>query len=153
MSDQIRTYGLKYKARCMCSQRGYTEKSRFFVGTMTLREENQVHLIQVEEDEIVCHNLFGHPSEVWCMTSSPDDPLLLFTSSQSLVDSSSYSFSPYKKTESSNPIDKLPSPYNVCLWRLEEDEFNSHLKPILSLHKSGSSQKGPLPSPTKQYHF
>eukprot|EP01091_Cochliopodium_minus_P009775 TRINITY_DN2481_c1_g1_i1.p1 TRINITY_DN2481_c1_g1~~TRINITY_DN2481_c1_g1_i1.p1 ORF type:complete len:400 (-),score=133.02 TRINITY_DN2481_c1_g1_i1:74-1273(-) len=175
MSEHLRTYGLKYKARCMCAQRGNAEKTRFFIGTMTLREENQVHLIQVEEDEIICQNLFGHPSEVWCMTSSPDDPSLLFTSSQSLLDSSSFSFpsplskSPSSPSSSSSYVSnntssnttgentqkttggKTMDPYNVCLWKLSsEEETNSLLHPLLSLHKHDPSSSKSLRSPTKQ---
>lgn len=154
MTEHLRTYGLKYKARCMCAQRGYAEKTRFFVGTLTLREENQVHLIQVEEEEIICQSLFAHSQEVWCMTSSPENPLHLFTSSQSLVDSSSYTLPSYSSP--SPPLSSLSqtlSPFNVCLWKLEEDEVNPHLHPLLSLHKPSHSLQRPLPAPTKQFAF
>jgi len=74
-------YGLTAKARCITSQTAETEKNVFLVGTLGLREDNEIHLIEVREDggEIKCLNIFNHPYEIWSISSCPSNPSLLFT--------------------------------------------------------------------------
>lgn len=76
-------YGLPAKARCITAQQAETEKNRFFVGTLSLREDNEIHLIEVREgdrdNDIACINIFSHPFEIWSLTTSPSNPNLFFT--------------------------------------------------------------------------
>jgi len=76
-------YGLPAKARCITSQLAETEKNRFLVGSLSLREDNEIHLIEVRESDrdrdIVCVNIFTHPCEIWSLTASPSNSNLFFT--------------------------------------------------------------------------
>ena len=58
---------------------------RFLVGTGSVRDENEVHLVEYDEDQntLSLVSLFSHPAEVWALCSSPTDPALFFSSSQS----------------------------------------------------------------------
>lgn len=81
---QISNYLLiksKKKARSMAAQLGETEKIRFIIGTQSLREENEIHLIEVskEDVEVRCINIFNHREEIWSITACPSDPLKFFT--------------------------------------------------------------------------
>lgn len=44
-------YSLPYKARCIAPQLAHEDNSRFFAGTTTLKEENEVRAIYI-----------GHPA-------------------------------------------------------------------------------------------
>eukprot|EP00743_Colponemidia_sp_Colp-15_P002149 GILK01002331.1.p1 GENE.GILK01002331.1~~GILK01002331.1.p1 ORF type:complete len:364 (+),score=57.69 GILK01002331.1:43-1092(+) len=74
-------YGLRYQSRCMSALMGDQDRHCFLVGTQSLRDENEVHLIEYQEDnhEIVCEGVYRHPNEIWSITACPSDPKLLFT--------------------------------------------------------------------------
>jgi hypothetical protein len=77
------TYGgLKYKACALEAQKGHTESSRFFLATSSLVEPNQVHLIELneEDEELTCVNVYPHPDAVSSIAASPTDAMLLVTS-------------------------------------------------------------------------
>lgn len=84
-TDEALVYGLPLKARCLVAQAGETEKNCFLVGSLSLREENELHLIEVKEDtgrdhlDVACTGHFSHPKEIWHIAPSPSDPLLLYT--------------------------------------------------------------------------
>jgi len=75
-------YGLTAKARCITSQVAETEKNRFLVGTLSLREDNEIHLIEVREEggDIGVVNIFNHPFEIWALSACPSNPSLLISS-------------------------------------------------------------------------
>ncbi|KAK1262162.1 WD repeat-containing protein DWA2 [Acorus gramineus] len=73
--------GLKYQARCIADVRADTDQTCFLAGTLTLREENEIHLIRLSPAsagvgvELVCDGLFYHPSgEIWDLSSCPFNP-------------------------------------------------------------------------------
>mmetsp|Transcript_11473 Transcript_11473/g.19495 ORF Transcript_11473/g.19495 Transcript_11473/m.19495 type:complete len:358 (-) Transcript_11473:56-1129(-) len=74
-------YHLKFQSRCIASQVGETERNRFIVGTTSLREENEIHLIQYHEDtsDITCDRVYSHPNEIWSIAPCPHDASLFFT--------------------------------------------------------------------------
>eukprot|EP00753_Platysulcus_tardus_P004954 PLAT1279.2.p1 GENE.PLAT1279.2~~PLAT1279.2.p1 ORF type:complete len:445 (-),score=126.80 PLAT1279.2:69-1343(-) len=74
-------YGLKYQGRCIAAQLGEIERHRFFVGTTSLREENEIHLIEFNDvsNEITCEKVFNHPEEVWALAPHPTRKRDLFT--------------------------------------------------------------------------
>lgn len=76
-----RTYGVKFQARCIAAQTGEKHHTRFLVGTLSLREENEVHLIQLADDgsEVSCEGLYLHQHEIWDMAACPFDPMLVAT--------------------------------------------------------------------------
>ena len=43
MGDRGVTYGLKYQARALVALQAENQKSRWLVGTNSLREDNEVH--------------------------------------------------------------------------------------------------------------
>ena len=56
-------YGVKHQARCIRAQLADAEHHRFLVGTVALREENEVHLIELNEEvnELNVVGQFKHP--------------------------------------------------------------------------------------------
>uniref|UniRef100_I1QL26 EIPR1-like beta-propeller domain-containing protein n=1 Tax=Oryza glaberrima TaxID=4538 RepID=I1QL26_ORYGL len=67
--------GLKYQARCIADVRAAAGSTTFLAGTLSLKEENEVHLIRFSpaESELVCDGLFYHPNEIWDLKSCPFD--------------------------------------------------------------------------------
>ncbi|XP_028083269.1 WD repeat-containing protein DWA2-like isoform X1 [Camellia sinensis] len=74
-------YGLKYQARCIVDVKADTDHTSFIAGTLSLKEENEVHLIRLSSDgtELVCEGLFSHPNEIWDLSSCPFDRRILST--------------------------------------------------------------------------
>eukprot|EP01105_Mastigella_eilhardi_P005892 TRINITY_DN17577_c0_g1_i1.p1 TRINITY_DN17577_c0_g1~~TRINITY_DN17577_c0_g1_i1.p1 ORF type:complete len:395 (-),score=107.86 TRINITY_DN17577_c0_g1_i1:64-1248(-) len=84
-------YGITNKARCIAAQTK-TDNSRFFVGTLAINAENEVHLIEVNDQASLGD---GHESpirkvavyphkggEIWHLAASPVEPSLLATGYQ-----------------------------------------------------------------------
>uniref|UniRef100_A0A453RRH8 EIPR1-like beta-propeller domain-containing protein n=1 Tax=Aegilops tauschii subsp. strangulata TaxID=200361 RepID=A0A453RRH8_AEGTS len=73
--------GLKYQARCITDVRADAGSTTFLAGTLSLKEENEVHLIRLlpGENELVCDGLFYHPNEIWDLKSCPFDHRLFST--------------------------------------------------------------------------
>jgi EARP and GARP complex-interacting protein 1 len=69
------------KARAICSQEGESEIKRFLIGTQSLKQSNQVHLIEYDDETnslVKC--IFGHKEgEIWHIASSPNDKQQLLT--------------------------------------------------------------------------
>ncbi|KAF4378490.1 hypothetical protein G4B88_027550 [Cannabis sativa] len=74
-------YGLKYQARCISDVKADTDHTTFLTGTLTLKEENEVHLIRISSGgtELVCEGLFSHPNEIWDLASCPFDQRIFST--------------------------------------------------------------------------
>nr|XP_043631940.1 WD repeat-containing protein DWA2-like [Erigeron canadensis] len=74
-------YGLKYQARCIADVKADTDHTSFLTGTLSLKEENEVHLIRLSSDgtELVCEGLFSHPNEIWDLASCPFDQRIFST--------------------------------------------------------------------------
>ncbi|KAL2895491.1 WD repeat-containing protein DWA2 [Bienertia sinuspersici] len=74
-------YGLKYQARCIADVKADTDHTSFIAGTISLKEENEVHLIRLSNGgtELVCEGLFSHPNEIWDLASCPYDQRIFST--------------------------------------------------------------------------
>ncbi|KAF5747222.1 WD repeat-containing protein DWA2-like [Tripterygium wilfordii] len=74
-------YGLKYQARCLSDVKADTDHTSFIAGTLSLREENEVHLIRLSSGgtELICEGLFSHPNEIWDLASCPFDQRIFST--------------------------------------------------------------------------
>ncbi|XP_054810151.1 WD repeat-containing protein DWA2-like isoform X2 [Prosopis cineraria] len=74
-------YGLKYQARCISNVKADTDHTSFLAGTLSLKEENEVHLIRLSPSghELFCEGLFSHPSEIWDLSSCPFDQRIFST--------------------------------------------------------------------------
>lgn len=72
-------YGLKHQARAMVAQLGETEYHRFFLGTNTVREPNEIHWIEFSEDSNEIHALavLPHESEIWSLATTSSHPDLI----------------------------------------------------------------------------
>ncbi|CAA6663269.1 unnamed protein product [Spirodela intermedia] len=70
--------GLKYQARCIADVKADANNTSFLAGTLSLKEENEVHLIRLSPSaaELVCEGLFYHPGEIWDLASCPFDSRL-----------------------------------------------------------------------------
>lgn len=73
--------GLKYQARCIADVRADPRHTSFLAGTLSLKEENEVHLIRLSPSgtELVCDGLFYHPNEIWDLKSCPFDQRIFST--------------------------------------------------------------------------
>jgi hypothetical protein len=69
-----------FQTRSLAAQFG-TEKLRFFVGTLSLKERNQIHHIEVNDNvtEIRRLGIYEHPFEIWAISSCPTEKDLLCT--------------------------------------------------------------------------
>ncbi|KMZ65363.1 Protein TSSC1 [Zostera marina] len=67
--------GLKYQARCIADVKADANSISFLAGTLSLKDENEVHLIRLSASgtELVCDGLFYHPTEIWDLSSCPFD--------------------------------------------------------------------------------
>ncbi|XP_010498488.1 PREDICTED: WD repeat-containing protein DWA2 [Camelina sativa] len=74
-------YGLKYQARCIADVKADTDYTSFLTGTLSLKEENEVHLLRLSSggSELICEGLFSHPNEIWDLASSPFDQRIFST--------------------------------------------------------------------------
>lgn len=74
-------YGLKYQARCIADVKADTDHTSFIAGTLSLKEENEVHLIRLGSGgtELICEGLFSHPNEIWDLASCPFDQRIFST--------------------------------------------------------------------------
>jgi len=81
-------YGLRHQARALAAQSspqistGDANHHRFIVGSMNIREENEIHLIEYNEDsnDLLCMAVYAFPHEVWHLSPSPSDAWLVFAS-------------------------------------------------------------------------
>ncbi|XP_045157932.2 EARP and GARP complex-interacting protein 1-like isoform X1 [Mercenaria mercenaria] len=96
-------YGLEFQARALAAQAGETDQIRFIVGTQSLRQENQVHHIDFDdENNVINKNVFMHrEGEMWHISASTVDKSLLTTC--------------YNKTSESK------AEMRAALWRLPGD--------------------------------
>ncbi|TPX37104.1 hypothetical protein SmJEL517_g00904 [Synchytrium microbalum] len=77
-------YGLKQQARSLACQLAESERNRFFVGTYGVRQDNEIHLLDFDEDEFeISSQIYKHPDEIWSMSPSPSSTDLLFTTHSS----------------------------------------------------------------------
>ncbi|XP_018440432.1 WD repeat-containing protein DWA2 isoform X2 [Raphanus sativus] len=74
-------YGLKYQARCISDVKADTDYTSFLTGTLSLKEENEVHLLRLTSggSELICEGLFSHPNEIWDLSSCPFDQRIFST--------------------------------------------------------------------------
>lgn len=70
-------YGLEFNARSLTTQQD-AEEIRFFIGTQILNQKNQIHMIELDEENNKLHaKIFPHDfGEIWKLTSSPNDKLI-----------------------------------------------------------------------------
>lgn len=75
-------YGGKLQSRCLVAQEANSEQHRFLIGSTSLREENEVQLIDYNQESgmATCLHVFPHAHEIWHMSPSPRDASLLITS-------------------------------------------------------------------------
>ncbi|CAM8912503.1 unnamed protein product [Rhodiola kirilowii] len=125
-------YGLKYQARCIADVKADTDHTTFIAGTLSLKEENEVHLIRLTSDgtELICEGLFSHPNEIWDLASCPFDQRIFSTV--------------YSTGES----------YGAAIWQIPElyGQLNSpQLERIASLDAHTSKIKSVLWWPSGRY--
>ncbi|KAG6477054.1 hypothetical protein ZIOFF_066306 [Zingiber officinale] len=77
--------GLKYQvamaARCIADVKADVDHTSFLAGTLSLKEENEVHLIRLSPlgSELIYDGLFYHPNEIWDLKTCPFDPRIFST--------------------------------------------------------------------------
>ena len=77
--EQAVIYGLEHPSRALCAQTlpDGCEQVRFLVGTASVRQENQVHVIDYDEEaDLLTTRTLQHPKgEVWSIASAADGGL------------------------------------------------------------------------------
>ncbi|KAG0587198.1 hypothetical protein KC19_2G147600 [Ceratodon purpureus] len=70
-----------FQARCISAQTADRENNRWLVGTLSLRYENEVHVLQLGENssELVCQGLYTHRDEIWDIAACPFNTSLFST--------------------------------------------------------------------------
>lgn len=71
--DGSASYLLKRQARALAALEGDTDRNRFLVASLELRDANELQVLDFNEDtnEVVCMRAFTHPHETWHMASCP----------------------------------------------------------------------------------
>ncbi|KAG6501787.1 hypothetical protein ZIOFF_041671 [Zingiber officinale] len=69
------------QARCIADVKADIDHTSFLAGTLSLKEENEVHLIRLSPSgsELICDGLFYHPNEIWDLKTCPFDPRIFST--------------------------------------------------------------------------
>ncbi|KAG6514145.1 hypothetical protein ZIOFF_024486 [Zingiber officinale] len=69
------------QARCIADVKADIDHTSFLAGTLSLKEENEVHLIRLSPSgsEFICDGLFYHPNEIWDLKTCPFDPRIFST--------------------------------------------------------------------------
>lgn len=67
----LESQGRALTARALAARAGETEKINFFCGTQSLRNENQVHLLEYDEERgILDKTVHQHsPGEIWLVSA------------------------------------------------------------------------------------
>jgi len=70
------------QAKVLCPQKTSKERSRFFIGTCSLHEENEINLVDYSEDSNSLQSLqaFSHPDQIVSLDTSSHDSGLIVTS-------------------------------------------------------------------------
>ncbi|KAH7300812.1 hypothetical protein KP509_24G079800 [Ceratopteris richardii] len=87
---------------------GYTTNS-FLVGTLSLREQNEVHLIKYSANtgDVACEGLYSHAQEIWDLASCPFDPLIFSTAYASTGDFGALVWRISEHSKRTNQLEKL----------------------------------------------
>ncbi|CAG9532797.1 unnamed protein product [Cercopithifilaria johnstoni] len=74
-------YGIDLPARSIVGLPAEQERTLFLVGTLSLKQDNQVCLLEVDDDWLqITKRSFNHPAgEIWFMSSSPVDSNVVAT--------------------------------------------------------------------------
>ena len=73
-------YGLNYKSRCIVGVLGETDKTQFMVGTLSIKDQNEIHIFEVPKDGADLGVIvFPHKQEIWGLAPSYADKELLFS--------------------------------------------------------------------------
>lgn len=81
-------HGLELPSRCICPQSAETNITRFLVGTQSLRQENQIHFIEFDdENNVIDKTAYSHPyGEIWHLSANYNDPQIFTSCYQSFED-------------------------------------------------------------------
>eukprot|EP01112_Ceratiomyxa_fruticulosa_P013783 TRINITY_DN3894_c0_g1_i1.p1 TRINITY_DN3894_c0_g1~~TRINITY_DN3894_c0_g1_i1.p1 ORF type:complete len:370 (+),score=57.12 TRINITY_DN3894_c0_g1_i1:172-1281(+) len=114
------TYGIRSKARCIASVHGEPDRNLFMIGSQSLKDDNEVHLIEVtngtpEQSTINCLHIFPHPYEIWSISPSPTNPNLFFTVYNSGLE------------------------YKTSLWKITDKDSQSHSRLEQQVELTGHS--------------
>ena len=81
------SYQMPKQARHLTALEGDTDHNKFVLCSQELRDDNEVHVIDFNEDtnEVFCQRVYTHPNEVWACAScpAPEHSDLLFTTHDS----------------------------------------------------------------------
>jgi len=120
-------YDVNGKSRCLCPQTAEKQLSRFFVGTLLLRESNQIHQIEVDEEvtEAVTVATYEHGPEIWFLTSSPHRKDFLMTAYNASLEFGASLWKIYEEEGKIEELFKLPKhngSINTLLWHPAEEK-------------------------------
>ena len=83
LSQGTCAYQMKQQARCLIALEGDTDRNRFVLGSLELKGDNELHVLEFNEDtnEVSCQKAFAHANEIWSCAScpAPEHSELVFT--------------------------------------------------------------------------
>lgn len=69
-------YGLEFNSRSLTTQQD-SDEIRFFIGTQIINGKNQIHSVEIDDNNKLHAKVFSHDfGEIWKLTSCPNDKLL-----------------------------------------------------------------------------
>eukprot|EP00300_Choanocystis_sp_HF-7_P036140 c5134_g1_i2.p1 GENE.c5134_g1_i2~~c5134_g1_i2.p1 ORF type:complete len:360 (+),score=60.25 c5134_g1_i2:42-1121(+) len=74
-------YNLKQQARALAAVLGDVPANRFVVGTASVRETNEIHIVDFDDDTnaLACNTICEHPDEIWDISPCPWQTGSVFT--------------------------------------------------------------------------
>ncbi|ELT94083.1 hypothetical protein CAPTEDRAFT_182296 [Capitella teleta] len=125
--DAAVIYGLEFQARALTAQTAETDAIRFFVGTQSLRFDNQIHQIDFDdENNVINKNIFLHrEGEIWDMKACTYDRNILATI---------YNTATSAKAEMRGMLWKVPEEFDTSLN--DDNATVQSLQPLASLYSA-----------------
>ncbi|KAI8854468.1 WD40-repeat-containing domain protein [Chytridium lagenaria] len=80
MEERSCVFGLKHQSTCIAPQLAETERNRFFVGTSSTKDENELYILDFDEDEFeISWQTFKHSSKIHSLVPCPSRPDMVLT--------------------------------------------------------------------------
>ncbi|CEL95604.1 unnamed protein product [Vitrella brassicaformis CCMP3155] len=150
--SSARIYGVKYAARCVAPVLSDPDRHRFVTATCSLRDTNEVHVIEFVEDnpsrDIVCEKILSHPEEVWSIIALP-----AFDGGQATSATANGTDSGQLRLITGSGTANAPADHRCRLWRVQHDELkleetidqNTPFTPVRRFLLDPHSTEGPSP--------
>eukprot|EP00200_Dunaliella_tertiolecta_P001671 CAMPEP_0202340126 /NCGR_PEP_ID=MMETSP1126-20121109/1698_1 /ASSEMBLY_ACC=CAM_ASM_000457 /TAXON_ID=3047 /ORGANISM="Dunaliella tertiolecta, Strain CCMP1320" /LENGTH=354 /DNA_ID=CAMNT_0048930785 /DNA_START=72 /DNA_END=1133 /DNA_ORIENTATION=+ len=146
--DHSVSYSLKLQSRALAAVQAEKNASQWVVGTNSLREENEVHVLEYDHDQerIACTRSLLHKPEVWDIATSCQQSDVLITV---WGEAGNYGASLWRIPQTDGPLEKLAdlpghqtnSAIRRALWHPQQPELAITIEDGM-LHRWAISDQG-----------